>query len=116
MFSVNKIKKSLYYSTSILLYLSYLAIFLGIYAINPEYLQTAIHTLEFLICLILIVRFNPFQTARLEKYDQQLIFLSATILLTNLGITNYIVSKVKNTNTAKYIMDHIPNGAAVSIV
>ena len=116
MFFMNKIKKSLYYSISILLYISYLAIFLGIYAINPEYLQAAINILEFLICLILIVRFHPFQTARLERYDQQLIFLSATILLTNLGITNYIVSKVKNTNTAKYIMDHITNGVANSSI
>lgn len=110
MFFMNKIKKSLYYGVSILLYISYLAIFLGIYAINPEYLQATIHTFELFICLILIIRFHPFQTARLEKYDQQLIFLSATILLTNLGITNYIVSTIKNTNTAKYIIDYIPNG------
>ena len=95
MFFINKLEKYLYYSVSILLYVSYLAIFLGIYFINPEYLQASIHTLEFIICLILIARFHPFQQARLNIYDQQLIFLCATILLTNLGITNYIISKIK---------------------
>ena len=105
--AINKIEKSLYYGTTFLLYASYLAIFFGIYAINPKYLQAAIHVLETVICLVLIWRFHPFQnTVRLEKYDQNLIFLSATILLTNLGITNYILSTVKNTHTGKLIMDH----------
>jgi hypothetical protein len=91
---MNKIKKSLYYSATLLLYLSYLAIFFGIYTINPEYLKTAIHILELFISLVLIVRFHPFQKSRLENYDQQLIFLSATILLTNLGFTNYLLTKL----------------------
>lgn len=89
-----KIKKSLYYSATLLLYLSYLAIFFGIYTINPEYLKTAIHILELIISLVLIIRFHPFQKASLDNYDQQLIFLSATILLTNLGFTNYLLTKI----------------------
>jgi len=93
----NNIKLYLYYSLSILLYLSYIAIFLGIYIINPEYLHSAIVALEFFICAVLIIRFHPFQKAKIEKYDQHLIFLSASIILTNIGITNYILSKVKTT-------------------
>jgi len=93
---IKNIKKYLYYGLSILLYISYLAVFFGIYVISPEYLKTAINSLEFLICAILIIKFHPFQTAKLEKYDQPLIFLCATIILTNLGITNYILTNIGN--------------------
>lgn len=104
-----KIKQNIYYGTSLLIYLSYIAIFTGIYIISPENLQVATHIMEFIVCAILIIRFHPFQSTGpcLEKYDQQLIFLSATILLTNLGITNYIITKIKDSKTIQNIVENI---------
>ena len=90
------IKISIYYLLEVLLYLSYLGFFIGIYIFNPKYLQDAIHILELIIALFLIYRFHPFHETRLEKYDQKIIFLSATILLTNLGIKKYLMSGAKD--------------------
>lgn len=90
------IKISIYYLLEILLFMSYLGLFIGIYIFNPRYLENAIHILELIIVLFLLYKFHPFHEAKLEKYDQQIIFLSGTILLTNMGINKYLLSGLKD--------------------
>jgi hypothetical protein len=111
MLYINKIKGSIFYITTFIIYATYLAIFLGISFIRPEYLQTSMHIMEFFICLILIIRFHPFKEAKMEKYDQQIIFLSATILLTNLGYTNYFINTAKKSVTNHIIS--LPNSEKI---
>jgi hypothetical protein len=67
-------------------------IFLGVVYVNPIYVEGASSIIRLGICLLLIVRFNPFKKPDLKKYDNELIFTAAIILLTNEAITKYILS------------------------
>ena len=89
-------KKYTYYIINAFIYLSYLGILFGVYIFDPKWLETVMRYLELIICLILIARFHPFRETNLEPYDQQLIFLSATLFLTNLGIQTYLFEFIRN--------------------
>lgn len=67
-------------------------IFLGVVYINPVYVETVSSIIRVGMCLILVYRFNPFTKPELKKYDGELIFTSAMLLLTNEAITKYIIA------------------------
>ena len=68
-------------------------VFLGVVYINPIYVETASSIIRVGMCLILLYRFNPFTKPELKKYDGELIFTSAMLLLTNEAITKYIIAR-----------------------
>ena len=67
-------------------------IFLGAVYVNPVYVETVSSIIRVGMCLILMIRFNPFTKPELKKYDGELIFTAAMLLLTNEAITKYIIS------------------------
>jgi hypothetical protein len=67
-------------------------IFLGIIYINPSYVQIAASFIRIGIAVILIIRFNPFIKHDFKKFDGELIFTAAIILLVNEFINKYIIA------------------------
>lgn len=72
----------------VILYTSYIIIFIGIIKINPIYVSDLHLIMQIIVCVILIYRFNPFRTHELKKYDANIIFSSAIFLLFNAGVVN----------------------------
>lgn len=69
------------------------AIFVGAIYVNPEYIDNASMVIRIFVCLFLLIRFHPFRKHELRKYDGQIIFTAAMFLLTNEGLTQYVLSK-----------------------
>lgn len=74
------------------MHLLLVAIYLGAVYINPEYIDNASAFIRIFVCIFLLIRFHPFRKHRLHRYDGQIIFIAAMFLLTNEGITQYILS------------------------
>lgn len=104
---IDYIIKPVYFFLIYFIYASYLAILLGTYFINPDFLHIASRVLEFFVCLFLIIRFNPLRKAGMTAFDQKLIFVSGIILLTNVGITSYFLSFLDKYAPASVIIDKI---------
>lgn len=68
------------------LYGAYISLFLGIVAVNPTYINELKIFMQTVVCLILILRFNPLRKHELKQYDANIIFSSAIFLLINTGI------------------------------
>lgn len=104
---IDYIIKPTYFLLIYFTYLSYLILILGLYFINPEYIKNIRWSLEVLVCLFLIIRFNPLRKAHMHVYDQKLIFVLSIILLINLGIISYVISFVKKETPSSIILDKI---------
>jgi len=73
----------MYFTSAIALYACYFAIFFKIVNVPHKYvyfLQTFVHVF---VCLFLLLRFNPLIKSVLRKYDANIIFTSAILLLSN---------------------------------
>jgi len=76
-------------------------IFLGVVYVDAKYVETLSSIIRVCMCLILIIRFNPFAKPELKKYDRELIFTAAMLLLTNEAITKYIIGNYDVPRTVK---------------
>ena len=74
------------------IHLLLVAIYLGAVYINPEYIDNASMAIRIFVCLFLLIRFHPFRKHTLRRFDGQIIFIAAFFLLTNEGLTQYILS------------------------
>ena len=88
--NLERIKKPVYILITILLYICYFVIYIGAFYVNPKYVEILSKAIRAFICLFLIVKFHPFRQHILKEFDGQLIFASAILLLTDVGITQYV--------------------------
>jgi energy-converting hydrogenase Eha subunit A len=86
-------------------------VFLGVVYVDAKYVETVSSIIRVCMCLILIIRFNPFAKPELKKYDRELIFTAAMLLLTNEAITKYIIG---NYDIPRYMKNIVSNGASVT--
>jgi hypothetical protein len=93
--SLERIKKPTYIAMITLLYICYFAIYAGLFYVNPEYIQTLSKSIRIFVCAFLIYKFHPFRQHRLVDFDAQLIFASALLILTDMGITQQLVKSIK---------------------
>lgn len=92
--------KPIYIILTFILYASYFAAYVGVYYLNPTYVNMLSRTIRLVVCLFLLQRFHPFkQSHSTNEFDVKIIFASAVLLLTDLGITQLIVD-----NTVKKLM------------
>jgi hypothetical protein len=69
----------------------YFAALIGIVLINTSYINAFNILIHSILCLFLMIRFNPMRkNIEINKYDQVIIFSSALFLLINLGIIEVI--------------------------
>ena len=104
------VKKPFYLITIIIIYGSYLLFLFGIYNVNPSYITSVFKYFEIFLCLFFIIRFHPFRKAVLRDFDQYLIFVSGFIILTNVGIIEYIVNIVNKNKTLSDIVHVLHRG------
>jgi hypothetical protein len=93
--NLERIKKPTYIAMMVLLYICYFAIYAGVFYINPIYIQTLSKSIRIFICAFLIYKFHPFREHKLMNFDANLIFASAILILTDMGITQQLVNSIK---------------------
>lgn len=76
------------------IHLCYIAVFVGVFAKVPEYLDVFTLGVQTTLCLVLMYRFRPFQSSyRLLESDARLIFGSATMLFINVVLVGLTKTK-----------------------
>jgi hypothetical protein len=70
-----------------IIYILYFSAFLGITYIDKTKVHLLSITIEFIICIILILRFNPFKHHIMTDFDKAIIFSAASFLFINLFTT-----------------------------
>lgn len=74
----------LYIGSLFIIHLVYIAVFLGIFVTVPEYIRLLNIATQVFLCMILMFRFNPFQTnPKIHHGDNMFIFGAVFILFTN---------------------------------
>lgn len=94
---IEKSNGNFYFYTLLFLHVSYILGFFNIIKLNEtvmNYLDVFIHTY---ICVVLLVRFNPWRKTKMTEGDRSVIFGTAIFLLGNLAITQYFLNYVKTT-------------------
>lgn len=94
---LEKHKVSVYIWLFALPYALYFITLLGFLYIKPAYIHTLGTIMQIYVAIFLIFRFNPFRKHEIRPNDDQIILGSAFLLLTNAGVTSYILSKVQGT-------------------
>ena len=85
---VESSKKPVYLLTAGIIYIGYIFLFLGVSYISPGYIYMLGNFMYIMVCLILIYKFNPLRgKIQISEYDSQLIFMAATFILVNIGLT-----------------------------
>ena len=62
--------------------------------INPTYIKQFNTSLQAIVCIVLIIKYNPFRTHVFRPNDARLITGSAIFILLNLGVGEYIVNNM----------------------
>ena len=94
--TLDKIKMPIYYLLIGTLYVLYFVLFIGIFYVDAKYIQLINNCLQLLVCLFLIYRFFPLRRHELHKYDSDIIFSCAVLLLINTGIGQIIKDDFAN--------------------
>ena len=95
------IKKPVYVALIIMLYSCYFLLYVGIFYINPTYIKSLSIAIRLFICMFLLYKFHPFREHKLSYFDDKLIFASAILILTDMGITQYVVNIIAPTKNIK---------------
>jgi hypothetical protein len=80
-----------YYSLVGMLYTLYAITFLGIYYVNPEYINYLSIFIRFFVAIILIIRFNSLHKIPCNSSDRILITASAFFILIDMGVTEVLL-------------------------
>ena len=93
--SLERIKKPTYTLMMLILYICYFATYAGLFYVDPTYVGALSKSVRIFICAFLLYKFHPFRQHKLQDFDSQLIFASALWILTDMGVTQYLVNSIK---------------------
>jgi len=85
-------------NTTHLLNIGYLILFMGfnVILVNQNYLRTFNTIIQLLVCLFIMLRFNPRRNIHILKdNDKHIIFGSAVFLFVNLGVIEFLNRKIE---------------------
>ena len=100
-----------------IVYIGYIAVFLGIFVAVPEYVRMLNLGIQTFLCLILLIRFHPFrENPKLQVGDNMFIFGVVVIVFTNvvlveltkIPIVNEWVSSINNVSKQTQTRIKIP--------
>lgn len=83
---VEKVKLPVYILLISTMYIVYFSAFFGLFKIEDKYIRMMQISIQSVICLFLLIRFNPLIKPELKPYDSNIIFTSAVLLLSNVII------------------------------
>jgi hypothetical protein len=89
------IKLNLFKLSIATMYIFYFFTFLGVTYIDKSKIHLMSIIIESIVCIILIIRFNPFRNHQMTDFDRAIIFSAASFLFINL-ITNEVYSQYTN--------------------
>ena len=103
----DEVKRPVFVGIFFIRHLLYFLVFLGVVYINSTYIRYMSILIQGFIGLFLIIRFHPYRTYAINRFDAMVIFASASFLMTNLittellgpylpGIEDYLKRKVEN--------------------
>lgn len=82
---------SIYTGSLFIIHLVYVAVFLGIFVSIPEYIRILNVFIQVFLCLVLMIRFHPFQdNHKLQPGDSRFIFGAGIILFTNVVLIELV--------------------------
>jgi hypothetical protein len=102
-----KQKENIYYISILILYLTYILTFLGVIYLNKKYIRIFNIIIQISICLLLILRFNPYNEHQITNFDKTLIISAASFLLFNLFVTEIYSAYIIKTSWYNDIKTHI---------
>jgi hypothetical protein len=74
----------IYLASIFIINMFYIALFFGVIISIPYYVQTLQLIVQLFLCIILLIRFHPFQDSfKMTRFDAQLIFGAVIIIFTN---------------------------------
>jgi hypothetical protein len=85
----------IYFVTLLSLHIAYFLMYFDIMKFNETVINYSDIAIQTFICLVLLLRFNPWRKVQLTDYDRDIIFGSAVILLGNLTISKYFLNTFK---------------------
>jgi hypothetical protein len=98
-------KVNIYIWLFVMPYILYFVAFFGIWYVNPSYINVMNTLMQVYVAVFLMLRFNPFAKHEFRPYDDILIFGSALLILTNVGVmsffTEYIMGPIANITLVK---------------
>ena len=86
---VERAKFPIYMVGTVFVIGSYLLLGLGVYIVDPRYVHWVSVVFHILVCLFLLIRFNPFTPPVLRAYDTNIIFGTVGLLLLNILAVNF---------------------------
>ena len=92
---LDKIASPIYFWLIGLLYIVYLAAFLGMFYVNPAYIRWLSIAIQVFISGVLLIRFNPFYKHVVHDGHNVLVFACAFFLLMNVGLTESVLHKIQ---------------------
>ena len=93
-FSNKEWHKIIYYYSNFLSIFIVIIAYTGIIYINPIYIKRLHTFLLFYVCLILLIRFNPYFKGGNSEFDKKIAFTAGIILLVSVvaaHITDYVI-------------------------
>jgi len=84
---LDKVASPIYYWFIGILYLAYIATFMGVFYIGKTYLHTLSTIIQVFISLVLMVRFNPLRKHAVSQNTNVLVFACAFFLLLNVALS-----------------------------
>jgi len=88
----------------------YIVTIAGILIVNSEYINNFNIIVHSLLCLFLMYRFNPIKkTIEIKYYDQVIIFSTALFLLLNLGIVEFIKTRILDGGKNLLLISNVDN-------
>jgi hypothetical protein len=87
----DKITNSVYTVALLVMYALYILAYFNLYRIKSKYLDMLSLAVNLFVCVVLMVKFNPFIKVAFTANDTRFIFACSTVLFSNILATNYLV-------------------------
>jgi len=76
----------------IMSYILYAFVFIGIVNNSPSYLETLNFVLKIYVCMVLLIRFNPFVDRQFTNFDKKIVFSCALFLISTTTINEFAIN------------------------
>ena len=87
---IDEVKRPLFIGVFFIWHLLYFLVFFGVVYVDSTYIRYLSILIQGFIGVFLIIRFHPYRTYEINRFDAMVIFSSATFLMTNLLTTELL--------------------------
>lgn len=87
----DKITNCVYTIALLIIYALYVLTYFNLYKVKSRYLDIISLSINVFVCVVLMIKFNPFFKVVFIHNDTRFIFACSTVLLSNIIATNYLL-------------------------